>query len=203
MKTNLSPSARKITKVSSGLAACLAATVTAFALTTFSLTDGIGFVGKGDVQTPWGWNDQKLQANASTISFFYDSTSTVGYSAVCEFTTGEGTRGEKVHEVTHKKEMTQALSSAVAYDTRKNNQNKVTGFKLSGFTGDAITVDSGGPVPFVGAPCPGNPGTEGVWTSVTITSSSSTGGLYATSPLAPEALSSILIWDSITGSVQL
>ena len=199
MKSNVSRPAHKVAKVSFGVAACLAVTATAFALTTINLVNGMGFVGKGDLQTPWGWNDQKLQASASSVSFFYDSVSSDTYSAVCEFTTGEGTRGERIHDVTHVTEISKSINSTVAYDTRKNSQNKVTGFNLTGYSGEAITVDSGAPVPVVGGPCPGNPGTDGTWVSVTPTSSSSIGGLYASSTVGPQGPT--LIWDAVTGSV--
>lgn len=31
--------------------------------------DGTGFVGKGDVQSVYGWNDADMQANAGSVTF--------------------------------------------------------------------------------------------------------------------------------------
>jgi hypothetical protein len=83
--------------------------------------------------------------------------------------TGEGTRGEKTHNVNHK--TTSSVISSVAYDARVKNQ--ITGFNLKGF--GAIT-SSGGDIPVVGAPCPGNQGTDATWSSVT--AGDTTGGLF-------------------------
>jgi len=130
-------------------------------------TAGIGFVGKGEVQTPFGWNNAKLQTNAAGVTFSYDATET--YDAVCTWITGEGTRGEKTHNVTH--DTSTSVTSAVAYDARVKTQ--ITGFILNGFGTPVVT----GEVPVVGGACPGNEGTDGTWSSVTQTGS--TGGLYA------------------------
>jgi len=149
------------------LVAMLVAAGAAFAYTLNA--DGTGFVGKGEVQTAFGWNNAALQKNASGVTFSYNTQDT--YTAVCTFTTGEGTRGEQTHNIDHNTSTT--VSSAVAYDARVKNQ--ITGFTLKGF---GATTTTGGSVPVVGEPCPGNQGTDGTWTSVTKTGS--TGGLYAT-----------------------
>jgi hypothetical protein len=135
--------------------------------------DGTGFVGKGDVQVVFGWNNKALQTNAAGVTFSYNSSDS--YSAVCEFTTGEGTRGERVHEVTHRK--TRSVSSVLDGDPRQvKGQNQFTGFILNGYIGEPATT--GGALPVLGGACPGNQGTDGTWTSVTFLSSE--GGLYAT-----------------------
>jgi hypothetical protein len=128
---------------------------------------GIGFVGKGDVQLAFGWNNNQLQKNAGGVTFFYDATTT--YTAVCTFTTGEGTRGEKIHNVDHKTRT--SVIATIAYDARVRNQ--ITGFNLKGF---GETVTTGGAVPLVGDACMGNPGHEGTWSSVEQTGS--VGGLF-------------------------
>lgn len=149
-------------------AASLALATPASAAVTFNSADGTGFVGKGDVQLAFGWNNSALQKNAAGISFSYDAEDT--YSGVCTWTTGEGTKGEKTHNVSHKRKT--SVASNVAYDPRVKNQ--ITGFNLTGF---GATTTSG-EVPVVGEACMGNPGHDGVWTSVTPISSS--GGLYVT-----------------------
>ena len=149
------------------LGAVLASAAIAYATVTFDPTTGTGFVGKGDVQLAFGWNNAGLQRNASGVTFSYSATDT--YEAVCTWTTGEGTRGEQTHNVGHDK--TTSVNSAIAYDARIRNQ--ITGFILTGL---GATTTTGGSVPEVGGPCPGNQGTEGVWTSVVLVSSA--GGLF-------------------------
>ena len=138
----------------------------ATAAVTFDPGTGTGFVGKGDVQLAFGWNNPQLQLNASGITFTYESEE--NYSAVCSWVTGENTRGEKTHNVAHKKSTT--VNSAVAFDARVRNQ--ITGFNLTGFGGTTST----GSIPVVGEACPGNEGHEGTWSTVEQTGSS--GGLY-------------------------
>jgi hypothetical protein len=139
----------------------------AAAAVTFDPATGAGFVGKGDVQLAFNWNNAALQKNASGVSFNYSSTDS--YEAVCTFTTGDGTRGERIHNVDHKK--TTSISSTVTYDTRVRNQ--ITGFNLTGL---GTTTTTGGELPIVGGACPGNQGTDGTWSSVALTGS--TGGLF-------------------------
>lgn len=147
-----------------GMALVLIATAGAASATvTFNPDAGTGFVGKGDVQLAFGWNNAQLQTRAAGLTFSFVASES--YTAVCTWTTGEGTRGERTHNVGHN--TTVGVSGDVAFDARARNQ--ITGFNLTGFTG---TPTSAGSVPVVGGPCPGNPGTDGVWTSVSLTSSS-------------------------------
>ena len=161
-----------------GLAAGLAAAGMAFASVTLN-DDGTGFVGKGDVQTAFGWNNKAAQDNAKKVSFSFGEVAT--YSYVCVWTTGEGTRGEQTHYVTHRTNA--AINWDIAYDARLKNQ--YTGYILKGW---GTTTESGDAVPNVGDPCPGFPGNGAVVDSVTEESNS--GGLYVTfngvSVLLPE-----------------
>lgn len=150
-----------------GLGLALVSTM-GFASVTLN-DDGTGWVGKGDVQLAFGWNNAAAQRNVNAVSFSFEQTST--YSAVCEWTTGEGTKGEKTHDVTHKRKV--AIASSVDYRARMTGQ--WTGYFLLGF-GD---MTEEGEMPVVGGACPGNGGHEGVWTSVTETSSSP-GELFVT-----------------------
>jgi len=156
------------TTVIAATAGVLFAASAASAAVTFDAGTGQGFVGKGDVQTALGWNNSKLQANAAAVSFTYDATDT--YAAVCTWTTGAGTRGEKTHNVSIPRHS--RVESAVAYDARTHKQ--IDGFILTGF--GATTVE--GTVPVVGGACvseEGN-GNDGTWTAVTL--QDSTGALY-------------------------
>jgi hypothetical protein len=139
----------------------------AYAAVTFDADTGTGFVGKGDVQLAFGWNNAALQKNAAGVTFVYNAVDT--YEAICTWTTGEGTRGEKTHNGERKR--TSGVNSSIAYDARVRNQ--ITGFNLTGFR-ETSTIGQDAPV--VGDPCPGNQGHEGVWTSVEQTGS--TGGLF-------------------------
>src|SRR5688500_14313060 len=82
---------RKFTKLgqfSVGLAACAAATMAAYAAVVLDLSTGLGFVGKGDVQLAFGWNNKQLQdaVKADAISFTYAVSES--HSVTCEWTTG-------------------------------------------------------------------------------------------------------------------
>ena len=156
--------------------AVAAATIStaALALVTYDPATGTGFVGKGDVQLAFGWNNKQLQDNAGGVGFVYDQTTS--YSGVCTWTTGEGTRGEQTHNVDHTTRT--AVLSTVAYEARKNSSGKdgsITGFFL---TGNGATTSTGGAAPEVGGPCLGFPGNDAVWSSVS--AGSSTGGLSVT-----------------------
>jgi hypothetical protein len=156
-------------KVLAALALALVSSV-AVAAVTFDPETGTGFVGKGDVQLAFGWNDAALQAKADGVTFSMEATT--NYEAVCTFTTGEGTLGQKTHNVPHTSGI--SIDSSVSSATRRGPVGQVTGFNLLGF--GTTSVDSGS-IPVVGGPCPGNEGHGGIWTSVT-QSGNGEGGLY-------------------------
>lgn len=159
-----------VSAATAAVAVSLAA-LPASAAVSFDSSTGTGFVGKGDVQLAFGWNNQALQQNVSGVTFTYEATDT--YAATCTWTTGEGTRGEKTHNVDIPRST--SVNSTVAYESRKNSQQQITGFNLTGL--GSSTVD--GTIPMVGATCVAGPtgaGQDGIWTSVELTGS--TGGLY-------------------------
>ena len=129
---------------------------------TFDPATGSGFVGKGDVQLAFGWNNAALQRNAAGVAFSSRSVDT--YAATCEWITGAGTRGQKTHEVVQSRST--SVSSEISYDARVRTQ--ITGFTLTGFGATTTT----GTVPVVGDPCLGE-GTTGTWTTVDRTGSES------------------------------
>ena len=151
-----------------GLGLALVSTM-GFASVTLN-DDGTGWVGKGDVQIAFGWNNAAAQRNVNAVTFSFQQTST--YEGICTWTTGDGRRGERTHNVAHTTSV-QILSS-VGYEARRTGQ--WTGYHLTGF---GATTGSGDDVPVVGAPCMGNEGHEGLWSAVTETSSSP-GGLFVT-----------------------
>jgi hypothetical protein len=164
-----------------GVAALVLAT-SASATVTFDPSTGTGFVGKGDVQTAFGWNNQIAQAQANNVSFEYDATKT--YDVTIEFDTG-GVHNTTHHTVTQSKDT--MVSASVAYSARQS-PNQYTGWNLTGLGTTTTTGDS---IPSVGDSCSnGDLGTCQV-TDVELTSSS--GGLYvsdSTLSLGPVSLGS-------------
>ncbi|MFC4802370.1 hypothetical protein ACFPA1_23980 [Neobacillus sp. GCM10023253] len=121
----------------------------AFAAVTFDSSSGIGFVGKGDVQTALGYNNAQMQKEANNLVFTYKAEDT--YAITVTWDTGEGTKGEQTHYVTH--ERTSSIDSNVSYDPRKANQ--YTGFNLKGYEGILTEV---GDIPTIGEEFPGKSG---------------------------------------------
>ena len=143
------------------MALAMAVAGTASASVTFDPTTGTGFVGKGDIQTPFNWNDSKLQTYASGVTFKYSSIEDDAYAVTCEWDT-ESNGGGKDHTTEIKHHIANqdaSVTSSVAYDTkpglRKNPNDKVTGFNLLDKTNVTETA-SGDDIPTVGDACLGN-----------------------------------------------
>lgn len=155
-----------------GAAVALVAT-TAWATVTFDPNTGTGFVGKGDVQTAFGWNNAMVQSNAGGVSFEYDASAT--YDVTIEFDTG--TRNITHHTVTQNKST--VVNDQVVTALRTNTHGDLTGFNLTGFGSVSVTGDT---IPNVGDSCPngtgGEPSSDCVVTAVTLISGSGSGGLY-------------------------
>jgi hypothetical protein len=150
-----------------GASVALVATA-ALATVTFDPNTGIGFVGKGDVQTVWGWNNAVAQAQANNVTFSYNSSDS--YDVTIEFTTGP------VHNITdhivtqHK---STAVSATVSSDPRRTGQ--YTGWYLTGLGSVTTTGDA---VPAVGDSCPNGDHDDCHVIAVTVVSSTGS-GLYA------------------------
>lgn len=156
--------------IKKALAALAVASIStaALAAVTFDPVSGMGFVGKGDVQLAYGWNNAQLQSNAAGVTFKYDSVDS--YVVTCEWFTGPASN-RRSHQVDHNKST--SVLSQIAYEARKNSQGQITGFNLTGL---GATTDTGGAQPHEGDACPGNPGTGAV--IIEVNDSGSTGGLY-------------------------
>jgi hypothetical protein len=100
-----------------------------FASVTFDAATGTGFVGKGDVQDAFGWNDSVLQQNAGGISFTYATQGEL--TQMCESSAGKSEVRTKAF--TREVDVTAAITSA----SRKNPNGKGTGFNLTGYVGSA------------------------------------------------------------------
>lgn len=168
---------------------------------TLNVDTGTGFVGKGDVQLAYGFNNAQMQARAYDLGFYLEAFQ--NFEAVCTWTTGSiscqtdtrrclpgtGTKikpcqpnptygqeictdhGYQVHNVAHHIQAT--LIKNIAYDPRLRNQ--VTGFNLLGYSSSY----SEGELPVIGGPCMGNEGNGGTWSSVDLLPDQ-IGGLFVT-----------------------
>jgi hypothetical protein len=142
----------------------------AMASVSFDYSTGTGFVGKGDVQLAFGWNNKAAQDNAKNVTFAVDAQDT--YDVTCEWETVTGGPHSQTifHDVTIPRHV--KVNASVSYDARLKNQ--YTGYILNGY-GTSTTVGS---VPVVGASCPMAHATA-VITEVALTSSNG-GGLSVT-----------------------
>jgi opacity protein-like surface antigen len=119
---------------------------------------GFGFVGKGDVQLAFGWNNSQLQSNAAGLSFQYTLRSR--YDVTCEWTTGPA-HNRKTHVVETTKNVN--VNSKIDWDARRRNQ--INGFIMDGFINNGA---GGQDVPVVGGSCPN--GGDGLITEVELVS---------------------------------
>lgn len=114
--------------------------------------NGIGFVGKGDVQLAFGWNNAQLQQNAGDVVFRYASTSTLitERTWTCQNNNNQNTQVRERTTTT-----TSDLSSVLNSVARVRNQ--ITGFNLNGFGSDYNnTTNSETDGPPLNS-CPGGP----------------------------------------------
>lgn len=100
--------------------------------------NGTGFIGKGDIQSIFGWNNAQLQANAGQIRFVFTTSASASWE--CEWWTGPD-HNRKYHSITVSSE--QDVDAAIAYDARANKKGQVTGFNLLGFSSANETTDGG------------------------------------------------------------
>jgi hypothetical protein len=152
---------------------------TASAAATFDPDSGTGFVGKGDVQTPFGWNNDLLQKNASGVNFRYKDRTT--YDVTCEQETKESftTTNAKGVVKTHTRTVTVTAvvdaTTAVVYDattsTKKNPKGSVVGFSITGTS--PVTAER---APQVGDTCEMDDGTDGTVSATTQTSTDDSDG---------------------------
>jgi hypothetical protein len=127
---------RSIAAVAAGLV--LATAGAGVAAVTFDTSDGTGFVGKGDVQTLFAWNNAQLQANAGGLQ--WRTQGLQKYEFVCDYDKNSGPASKEI-------KVNLNLNGQVQYDARKSNQ--VTGFLLTGWTGQG----AGGDPPEYGDGC--------------------------------------------------
>lgn len=107
---------------------------------TMDASKGTGFVGKGEVQSPWGWNNDDLQAAVGykdqavpNPTVWFDYQSSANYTQPCEKPLNRKKFEYSSVEVTFKKKV--RVNSTVAYEKRRNTglNEQVTGFNLTGY----------------------------------------------------------------------
>lgn len=104
--------------------------------------NGVGSVGKGDVQDIYNWNNSELQANAANIQFRFLASGSATWQ--CQ---GVNPAGKTV--ISTHSESSLDITSAINYDARKNRQGQVTGFILNGVDASAQpTYDNLGACPY-------------------------------------------------------
>ncbi|MCG9698156.1 hypothetical protein [Shewanella sp. Isolate11] len=86
--------------------------------------NGVGFVGKGDIQSLFDWNNSQLQENAGALQFRFISEGTITWK--CERYTGD-----KLTKTTYPSTST-SVDAGATLDSRKNKKGMITGFNLEG-----------------------------------------------------------------------
>jgi hypothetical protein len=98
---------------------------------------GVGFVGKGDVQSIYDWNNSMLQANAHLVRFKFSNAGTASWT--CQ---GVNKSGNIV--ISDVRDQDVGTNAEISYDPRKNRQGQITGFILTGLKASATTYNDVG-----------------------------------------------------------
>jgi len=106
----------------------------AIAAVTFDPATGTGFVGKGDVQLVYGWNNKALNDNAANVRFQATTTKVTEVTWTC---TKDGVNEQERSRTTNT--TTQGVVSSIARD---NKTGQITGFMLNGWNGTVTTTSS-------------------------------------------------------------
>lgn len=120
----------------------------ALAAVIFDPQTGMGFVGKGDVQLVYGWNNKQLQANAEFVEFRAVSEVVTERSWVCT---------NQNNQNTQERERTTTTTIEGLVDSIARERNQITGFNLLGYDGEP-TQSSETEGPAVNS-CPSGPWT--------------------------------------------
>jgi len=150
------------------LAGMIATSAVALASVEWSPESG-GFVGKGDVQSAFGWNNATMQTNAAGVTFVYEVTGR--YAFECEWWTGPD-HNRRYH--TNSKTMDVDVAAVIT------GSRRITG-QFTGWNLNPIAEPTSG----VGYPTDADCGAEGndmktiVPGSIQPLSESSGGALYA------------------------
>lgn len=109
----------------------------AYAAVIFDAATGVGFVGKGDVQLVFGWNNKALQDNAANVVFRARSEVVTEVSWECKNSNND-------HIQPRARTTTTSIEGVLASVARERNQ--ITGFTLTGYDGaPTMSSDTDGP----------------------------------------------------------
>ncbi|WP_353815177.1 hypothetical protein [Agromyces sp. SYSU T00266] len=128
--------------------ACSLGVVPASAAVTFDPGSGTGFVGKGDVQNAFAWNNAQFQQRAASVSFQLITRWVWG--ATCVFDGGSETSTQF------------GYGNSDFIDSTVRGTGQASGFDLHGYFGGG----GGGYVPTDGDECTSSGGATGTWTSI-------------------------------------
>jgi hypothetical protein len=134
---------RSYVRASLAIVACVAVGTFSYAATLWPDGDNTnsnqgeyGFVGKGELQIPWGWNNAKLQSEADFVLFTYEEVGT--YTVICD---GHSNPSQNPRTFSNK---VVGIEASVARELRKNSVGQVTGFSLIDI-GDELATGEGCP----------------------------------------------------------
>jgi hypothetical protein len=100
----------------------------------FDATSGTGFVGKGDVQLAFGWNNKDTSANQANVSFNVFKTETIVREWDCVRTMNNG----DIRTI-ERNNSTKTLSRGVVSNLVRDNKTKnVTGYQLTQYGSDTV-----------------------------------------------------------------
>lgn len=142
----------RVAGASAALAGLMAVAAPAMASVIFDPATGTGFVGKGDVQLVFSWNNKVLQDNAFAVDFRVNSVSETTWT--CTKIVMQG--NDETREIVQQRSTTstaQGLVTTVARENSKGKDGAVTGFYLTGYEG-APVLGTDGPAP---GSCPADP----------------------------------------------
>jgi hypothetical protein len=100
----------------------------ALAAVTFDSATGTGFVGKGDVQDVFDWNNKQLQDNAGSVQFRFVSEKVEETTWTCD-----RDAGPQIQE----RNRTTTTTTQQIVDKIAREKNQITGFNLTGYSGPA------------------------------------------------------------------
>ncbi len=149
------------------IASLLALAIPAAGIASVAVDNGVGYVGKGDVQTALGWNNAAFDKGAGSLKFTVSGEKlVVDYPMTC-FDLNSGSIVSGGHRL-----IVQPGTSAIeATPVLNGNGKQITGFKLTGkstgFTnvGNRVVRDTGcaeGSVLFMNEGTPAQPNTVSI-----------------------------------------
>lgn len=125
---------RHIIKAAIAATAAVVMTATAAgAAVTFDPATGEGFVGKGDVQTAFGWNNKQLQDNASGVDF--EATTVTEQESTWTCDRDAGPQAQERHNTTT------TTTQGVVTKIHRDNKKQITGFILDGYEGSPVVSE--------------------------------------------------------------